>query len=96
MGGHFLEAQKELSRTRANNIEPMRKYASVATNKQSLNLNRKPKPSHVVLIKANTAPLNIQEEVMKAFDPVTLRIGVGNPHFLQRRRPRHRDKRLRF
>ncbi len=88
MSSQFLEAQKEFSHIRALNTEPRQTYASVTVNKSITEKTasrpqpapRKSKSSHVVLIKAKAGPdtslLNVQEEVMKAFDPVSLGIGV--------------------
>ncbi len=87
MSSQFLEPQKELYRIRAPNTEPKRSYASVTVNKPTEKTALRPQPaprksksSQVVLIKAKTGPdttlLNVQEEVMKAFDPVLLGIGV--------------------
>lgn len=88
LSAQFHEAQEELTRLRALNAEPTHTYASVAADKQTKPkstyrpepLPRKTKSTHVVLVKAktgpDTSPLDIQEEVKKAFDPVALGVGI--------------------
>jgi hypothetical protein len=85
MSSQFLEAQKELTRIRALSTEPkqtvtVKKTAADKATPRPQPTPRKSLSSHVVLIKAKAGPdsatLNIQEEIKKAFDPVSLGIGV--------------------